>query len=103
MTRRALLLRRLARNRRGTAITEFALTAPLFLMLLLGIVDYCTQMYAQQVLQGAVSQSARAATLEDFADDQIALDAFVRSRVQQVFKHAEDPYVTDISAVTTVA
>ena len=39
-------LRRLARDDRGTAITEFALTAPLFLLILMGIFDFSWQMYA---------------------------------------------------------
>ena len=41
------LLRRLRRSERGTAFVEFALTAPVFLLILLGIFDYCWQMYAQ--------------------------------------------------------
>lgn len=89
MTRRVSLLRRLRRDTRGTALIEFALTAPVFLLLLMGVFDYCWQMYAQQVLQGAVSQSARLSTLESHAEDQAALDESVRSRVKDVFKHAD--------------
>lgn len=89
MTHRFSLLRRLRRNERGTALIEFAFTAPMFLLLLMGVFDFCWQMYAQQVLQGAVSQSARLATLEDYADDQDALDENVRGRVLAVFKNAD--------------
>ncbi len=89
MTHFMTLVRRLRRDQRGTAMVEFALTAPVFLLLLLGIVDYCHQMYAQQVLQGAVSQSARLSTLESYAGNQTLLDESVRSRVKAVYKEAD--------------
>lgn len=88
MTYRNHLLRRLRRDRRGTAILEFALTAPVFLLLLVGLFDYTWQMYGNQVLQGAVAKAARAATLEANAGDQSALDNAVRERVLVVFKNA---------------
>lgn len=79
----------LRRNTRGTAMVEFALTAPVFLLILMGIFDYCWQLYAQQVLQGAVSQAARASTLEGYAGTQAGLDSRVRTKVIEVFKHAD--------------
>lgn len=88
MTRRHALIRRLRGNARGVALVEFALTAPVFLLLLMGIFDYCWQMYAQQVLQGAVSQAGRDATLEFYAKSQTALDDRVRAQVLNVFKDA---------------
>ena len=51
-----------------------------FLLVLLGIFDYCWQMYAQQVLQGVVAKAGRDATLEGFAADQSALDARVEAQ-----------------------
>jgi hypothetical protein len=83
------LLRRLRRSERGTAFVEFALTAPVFLLILLGIFDYCWQMYAQQVLQGVVAKAGRDATLEGFAADQEALDDAVEAQVKKVFRSAE--------------
>ena len=59
MIRIPSLLRRLRRHQRGTAILEFALIAPVFILLLMGLFDYTWQMYAKQVLQGAVSNAAR--------------------------------------------
>lgn len=86
---RPTILRRLHRNRRGTAMIEFALTAPVFLLLLMGVFDYCWQIYAQQVLQGSVNESARLSTLESYVDDQTALDDRVTERVQMVFHDAD--------------
>lgn len=93
MTRRAALFRRFCRDDRGTAIMEFALTAPLFLLVLMGLFDYSWQMYAKQVLQGAVSDAARAATLEGSAADQTALDTAVREKVQNVYRDANVTFV----------
>lgn len=81
--------RRLGRDESGIAVVEFALTAPLFLLLIMGIFDFSWQMYANQVLQGAVSKAARDATLETNASDQSALDAGVRERVLNVFPDAQ--------------
>ena len=89
MSRLSALLRRLRRHQRGTALIEFALTAPVFLLILMGVFDYCWQMYAQQVLQGAVAKAGRDATIETFAVDQSTLDQRVRLQVQKVFKNAE--------------
>lgn len=90
MIRRLIANRRqFGRDRRGTAMVEFALTAPVFLLLLLGIIDYGWKYYAQHVLQGAVSNAARAATLEGNALDQAGLDASVRQKVLVVFKDAQ--------------
>lgn len=92
MTRRPSFMRRLARrlrqSERGTAFVEFALTAPVFLLVLLGIFDYCWQMYAQQVLQGAVAKAGRDSALETHSADQSALDARVAAQVKQVFASA---------------
>lgn len=89
MTRRNALLRRLRANERGLAMVEFALTAPLFLLILMGIFDYCWQMYAQQVLQGAVSKAGRDSTLQVNASDQSALDDAVEAQVLKVFHTAQ--------------
>ena len=91
MTRAHLLarfVRRLRRHRRGAAMIEFALLGPLFFLLLMGIFDYSWQIYARQVLQGAVAKAARASTLESNMASQTALDDRVTLAVQSVFKDA---------------
>ena len=84
-------LRRVRRDSRGTAITEFALTAPLFLLLVMGIFDFSWQMYTQQVLQGAVGDAARMSTLEGnaAASNQTVLDTAVRNKVKGVMGNAQ--------------
>lgn len=89
MTRLHSLVGRLCRQQRAVAAVEFALVGPLFFLVLLGSMDFGLQMYARQVLQGAVSNAGRAATLEGNAGDQSALDDMVRDRVQAIFSEAE--------------
>lgn len=81
-------IHRLARDNRGNAITEFALTAPLFLLVLMGIFDFSWQLYAKEVLSGAVAKVGRASTMEGVANSQAALDAQVSAQVHRVFKDA---------------
>ncbi|WOF42953.1 pilus assembly protein [Sphingopyxis indica] len=88
MTRPIRLLRRLRQSERGVALVEFALTAPVFLLILMGIFDYSWQLYAQQVLQGAVSKAGRDSTIETYVNDPSALDDRVREQVQNVFSNA---------------
>lgn len=48
-------------NRRGTAVTEFALVAPLLLIILLGIIGYGGFFWRAHSLQQAANDGARAA------------------------------------------
>jgi Flp pilus assembly protein TadG len=61
---------------------EFALIAPTFLILLLGMLDIGQMVYAQSVLNGAVQLAARDASLE--SGDTGAADALVLSHVGRI-------------------
>jgi Flp pilus assembly pilin Flp len=78
------LPRRLARDERGATIVEFALVAPVFLLMLLGTFDFGHMIYAQSVLQGAVHQAGRNSGLESGADFMAGLDEDVRRQVGHV-------------------
>src|SRR5579872_1426000 len=51
--------RNLLRNESGAALVEFALVAPPFLLLLLGIVELGLTLFTQTVLDGATRTAAR--------------------------------------------
>jgi Flp pilus assembly protein TadG len=55
---------RLARDRRGATIIEFALLLPVMLLMLFSLFDLCFQVYVQSVLTGAVQRAGRDLTLE---------------------------------------
>jgi Flp pilus assembly pilin Flp len=79
-----LLPRRLAGDENGATIVEFALVAPVFLVLLLGIFDFGHLMYARSVLQGAVHQAGRNSGLESGSDLMAAIDDEVRSQIGHI-------------------
>ncbi len=53
------ILRRFRRNRRGSAVVEFALVAPMFFALLFAIIELAMVFYASQVLETVTQDSAR--------------------------------------------
>lgn len=85
--RRPYFLRGLCRDEGGVTAIEFALLGPVFIALLLGIYDMGYTAYLHSVLQGAVHQVARNATLET-ADTEKA-DAYVTDLIHGVMPGAE--------------
>jgi Flp pilus assembly protein TadG len=53
------ILRRFRRNRRGSAVVEFALVAPVFFALLFAIIELALVFFASQVLETVTQDSAR--------------------------------------------
>lgn len=82
MIRALHALKARAADRRGVAAVEFALVAPVLLLMLIGIFDMGHMAYVWSVLHGAVQQVGRNGTLEDTSTTQI--DAYVRQIVQGV-------------------
>src|SRR6516165_3091353 len=52
-------LRRFRGNRRGSAVVEFALVAPMFFALLFAIIETALMFFASQVLETITQNSAR--------------------------------------------
>ncbi|HKR92502.1 TadE/TadG family type IV pilus assembly protein [Novosphingobium sp.] len=65
---------------RGATIVEFAIVAPVLLLLLFGIFDVGYMVYAEAVLHGAAEQAARSSSLE--TGDTAKADAYVKSMIQ---------------------
>ncbi len=86
------LLTRMFGEDRATAAIEFALTAPVFLLVLMGIFDFGMQLYAKSVLSGAVNRAARDAALEGNNASQVAIDGAVTTNVRTVFQDATLTY-----------
>jgi Flp pilus assembly protein TadG len=79
-------LRRLARDRSGVAVTEFGILAPVFVVLLLGLMDLSYQAYTRAVLEGAIQKAGRDSGIEGAQSSTI--DAKVTAAVKQVAKNA---------------
>lgn len=67
---------RRARGERGAAALEFALVAPLFILLLIGIVQFGIMMHSANAVQWAVERGARTALVAG-APSQAALQTVV--------------------------
>ncbi len=77
-------LARLGRDTDGVSAVEFALIAPVLLMMVMGIFDLGHNMYTTSMLQGAIQQAARNSTIEGAASNPAALDGMVTKAVRAV-------------------
>lgn len=75
-------LRHLIGDRRGIAATEFALIAPVFILVLMVVFDLAHMAYARSVFEGAVERAAREASLGN--GDEEAADELVESLIGPV-------------------
>lgn len=50
-------------DRTGTTMVEFAVVAPVFFIMVLGVFEFCRALNVQSMLAGAAQQGARAGTL----------------------------------------
>lgn len=82
------LFRRLTRQNEGAAAVEFALIAPMLIMVLMGMFDVGYTLYANVTLQGAVQQAARKATVESGQSTWSLMDNAVRRQVGLVVPNA---------------
>lgn len=53
------------KNRRGASVVEFALVAPVFFILVFGMIEYGRMVMVQQVLTNATREGARRAVLDN--------------------------------------
>ncbi len=56
--------RRLAGSRRGSAVVEFAVVAPVFLLFTFGIIEYGRMVMVQQILTNSAREGARVGILD---------------------------------------
>jgi Flp pilus assembly protein TadG len=82
----AAAVRRLPAARDGATAVEFAIVAPVFLILLLGIFDIGQMAYGKAVLNGAVEKAARSGSLE--TADTTAADNLVKNAIKPVLPNA---------------
>lgn len=78
----------LGRDSRAVTAVEFAVVAPVMLMIIFGLLELAFQAFAQGTLDGAVNEGARGGTIEINAGSQSGLDARVASQVQSVIPSA---------------
>lgn len=83
-----IALRRLASDRRGVALTEFAMVAPVLALMLMGLFDLCHRHYVNAILAGTLQQAGRKSTLETGAASTSTIDAAIEAAVDKVAPNA---------------
>jgi Flp pilus assembly protein TadG len=83
--RRGFRLRRLGRDEQGATLVEFAFVLPALCVLVLGIFELGYRSYAASVIQGALHEAARLATVGGISMTQI--DQRVRDRLSNFANH----------------
>jgi Flp pilus assembly protein TadG len=59
------------KNRRGAAVVEFAIVAPIFFLLIFGMIEFGRVVMVQQLLTNASREGARLGVLNDATDTQV--------------------------------
>jgi len=59
------------RNRRGVAVVEFAVVAPVFFLLVFGIIEYGRMVMVQQLITNACREGARRAVLDGATTNEV--------------------------------
>jgi Flp pilus assembly protein TadG len=83
---RALRSARLGRDARGVTVVEFAIVLPVLCLLLLGVLDLGYRSYAASMVQGALHDAARMATVGNYTLAQI--DTRVKARLANFARSA---------------
>ena len=77
------LLRRLRRSESGAELVEFALTLPLLLLVVLGMIEFGFVFQQYEVVTNAAREGARIAALPTYASNAAAAQANVTARVNE--------------------
>lgn len=72
-----LVRKRLAEDRRGATLIEFALICPVMLLMVMGLGDLLYQAYAQSILEGSLQKAARDSSIEGGASNTATIDGQV--------------------------
>lgn len=78
----------LARDASGATAVEFALIAPVLLVMLMGTYDLGYQLYASSVLQGAIQKAGRDSTIEGASITTTVIDQRVSDQIKMVVPNA---------------
>jgi Flp pilus assembly protein TadG len=80
--------RRIVADQRGVTIVEFAVVAPVMILLIMGLGELMYTVYAQSILNGAVQKAGRDAAIQGGGDRAVDIDARVMEQVRAVAPRA---------------
>jgi len=71
-------------DRRGAVLAEFAILAPVMMVMLMGLFDLLYQVYTQSILNGELQKAARDSGIEGGAASTSTIDAKVQTMVRKI-------------------
>ena len=80
----SLPVAKLLRDQRGVTIVEFAMVAPVLMLMLMGLFDLSYNLYTTEMLQGAIEHAARNSTVEGAQGKEAQLDGMVTAAVHAI-------------------
>ena len=78
------IYKRLRREEDGVTLVEFAIVAPVLLLMVMGIFDMAHTQYTSALMNGAMQKAGRDLTLQSAPSSQSAIDAAVESQIRSV-------------------
>lgn len=78
------LARRLAKDHRGVTVVEFAIIAPVMCLMMMGLGDMLYQMYAKELLDGAIQKAARDSAIQGGGQRTAEIDAEVMEMMSTI-------------------
>ncbi len=87
-------------DRRGAAVIEFALVAPLFLLLLAGIIEFGQVFRIEHMLSNASRRGARSAIVDGATSSQVK--QMIRTHCMQILRVDESDITVEIAVNGTV-
>lgn len=75
-----MMLARLFRSQRGATVIEFAVLAPVFIVMLIGLIEFSRAYWVSQTLQEVAYHTARCMTLDDACDTEEKRNEFALER-----------------------
>lgn len=74
----------LSRDNKGATLTEFAIVAPVLVLMVMGIFDMGHSQYTSALMNGVMQKAGRDLTLQSAGLNQAAIDASVEAQVRSV-------------------
>jgi len=90
-------LRKLYRNDAGATLTEFAIVAPVLMIVVMGVFDVGHTQYSNALLNGVMQKAGRDLTLQNAAATEDAIDTAVRRQIGNVLPSTADIRLTKLS------
>ncbi len=97
LSRPLACLRRLIADRSGVTLIEFAIVAPVLIVMIMGLFDIAHTQYLSSMLNGAMQKAARDVTLENANSQLTNIDARVREQVATVMPQGATITVEQLS------